>query len=132
MAIHDPLGDMIAKIKNAILAKHEKVNIVPSKEKLEIIKILKNEGYIKNFKKVVDEDKTFIRVFLKYDEDGKSVLEGVKRISSPGRRVYLGYKDIPRLYNGIGTMIVSTSTGITTGRKAIERKVGGEVICSVW
>ena len=132
MACHDPIADMICKIKNAIMAKHEKVNIIPSKEKLEIIKILKNEGYIKNFKKVTEEGLTYIRIFLKYDEEGKSVLENLKRISSPGRRIYKGYKDIPRLFNGIGTIIVSTSTGITTGKKAVERKVGGEVICSVW
>jgi len=132
MAIHDTIGDMLAKINNAILAKHEKVNIFPSKEKLEIIKILKNEGYIKNFKKVVEEEKNFIRLFLKYDDDGKSVVEGFMRISKPGRRIYKGYKDIPRLYNGMGTIIVSTSTGLTTGKKAVERKVGGEILCSVW
>ena len=132
MACHDTIGDMIAKIKNAITAKHEKVNIVPSKEKLEIIKILKNEGYIKNFKKVLEEEKNYIRIFLKYDDDNKSVIDGIKRISKPGRRIYKGYQDMPQLYNGIGTVIVSTSTGITTGKKAVERKVGGEILCSVW
>lgn len=132
MACHDTIGDMIAKIKNAITAKHEKVSIVPSKEKLEIIKILKNEGYIKNFKKVVEEEKNFIRIFLKYDNENKSVIDGIKRISKPGRRIYKGYQNMPQLYNGIGTVIVSTSTGITTGKKAIERKVGGEILCSVW
>jgi small subunit ribosomal protein S8 len=132
MACHDPIADMICKIKNAIMAKHEKVNIIPSKEKLEIIKILKNEGYIKNFKKITEESQTYIRIFLKYDEEGITVLENLKRISTPGRRVYKGYKDIPRLFNGIGTIIISTSTGITTGKKAVERKVGGEIICSVW
>ena len=132
MACHDTIGDMIAKIKNAITAKHEKVNIVPSKEKLEIIKILKNEGYIKNFKKVLEEEKNYIRIFLKYDDDNKSVIDGIKRISKPGRRIYKGYQDMPQLYNGIGTVIVSTSTGITTGKKAVERKVGGQILCSVW
>ncbi|HOV13280.1 MAG TPA: 30S ribosomal protein S8 [Spirochaetota bacterium] len=132
MACHDPIGDMICKIKNALMAKHEKVNILPSKEKLEIVKILKNEGYIRNFKKVVEDETTYIRIFLKYDDAGKPILDGMKRISTPGRRTYMGYKSIPRLYNGIGTIIVSTSTGITTGKKAVERKVGGEVICSIW
>ncbi len=132
MACHDPIGDMICKIKNALMAKHEKVNILPSKEKLEIVKILKSEGFIKNFKKVVEDDVTYIKVYLKYTESGSSVLEGMKRISKPGRRTYLGYKNIPRLYNGIGMVIVSTSVGITTGKKAIEKKVGGEVLCSVW
>ena len=132
MACHDPIGDMICKIKNALMAKHEKVNILPSKEKLEIVKILKSEGFIKNFKKVVEDDVTYIKVYLKYTESGSSVLEGMKRISKPGRRTYLGYKNIPRLYNGIGMVIDSTSFGITTGKKAIEKKVGGEVLCSVW
>ncbi len=132
MACHDPLGDMLAKIKNAVLVKKEKLVIYPSKEKMEIIKILKNEGYIKNFKKVVEDDRALVKIFLKYDEAGKAVIENVKRISKPGRRVYLGYKDMPRLYNGIGTVIVSTSSGITTGKKAVEKKIGGEVLCSIW
>ncbi len=132
MACHDTIGNMLAKIKNAILAKHEKVDILPSKEKLEIIKILKNEGYIKNFKKMNEENKAFFRIFLKYDDRGNSILLGLKRISKPGRRIYKGYKDIKKLYNGIGVFIVSTSTGITTGKKALERKVGGEILCSVW
>jgi len=132
MACHDPIGDMLTKIRNAIIAKHEKVDIMPSKEKLEIIKILKNEGYIKNFKKVNEKDLVFFRVFLKYDEGGSPVLEGLKRVSKPGRRVYQGYKKMYRLYNGMGTIIVSTSTGITTGKKAEERKVGGEVLCAIW
>jgi len=132
MACHDPIGDMLAKIKNAVLVKKEKLIIYPSKEKIEIIKILKNEGYIKNFKKIMDKDRFLIKIFLKYDETGNAVIENVKRISKPGRRVYLGYKSIPRLYNGIGTIIVSTSSGITTAKKAVERKIGGEVLCSIW
>ena len=117
MAIHDTIGDMLTKIRNALLVKHEKVDISPSKEKLEIIKILKNEGYIKNFKKITEDNKVFFRMFLKYKEDGFSVIENLKRVSKPGRRVYKGYKDIPRLYNGIGIYIISTSGGITTGKK---------------
>ena len=132
MAIHDPIGDMLTKIRNALLVKHEKVDISPSKEKLEIIKILKNEGYIKNFKKVTEDNKTFFRIFLKYNENGNSIIDNLKRISRPGRRVYKGYKDIPKLYNGIGIYIISTSKGITTGKKAKERKEGGEILCAVW
>jgi len=135
MALHDTIGDMLAKIKNAILAKKEHVDISPSKEKLEIIKILKNEGLIKNFKKMNDEEnqnKVFFRVYLKYDDEGNSVLFGLKRISKPGRRIYKGYKDLSKLYNGIGLYIVSTSAGITTDKKAIEKKVGGEILCAIW
>lgn len=132
MSVSDPVADMLAKIRNAALAKFEKVDIPTSKLKLEIVKILKNEGYIKNFKKVTQESMTAIRIFLKYDDKENSIIRGLKKISTPGRRVYSGYKKIPRVLNGYGTIIVSTSEGVTTGRKALEKKVGGELICSVW
>ncbi len=133
MAISDPVADMLTKIRNASMAKHEKVEITTSKLKLQIVKILKNEGYIKNFKKVVNKDGVnTIRVFLKYDEKQNPVLHGIDRISTPGRRVYSGYRDLPRVYNGYGVVVVSTSSGIITGKKASENKVGGELICSIW
>jgi small subunit ribosomal protein S8 len=133
MAISDPVADMLTKIRNASMAKHEKVEIPTSKMKLQIVKILKNEGYIKNFKKVVNKDGVnTIRVFLKYDEKPNPVLHGIDRISTPGRRVYSGYRDMPRVYNGYGVVVVSTSSGIITGKKASEKKVGGELICSIW
>ncbi|HOJ62870.1 MAG TPA: 30S ribosomal protein S8 [Spirochaetota bacterium] len=132
MASHDSIGDMLTKIRNAIMAKHEKVNIFPSREKLEIIKILKNEGYIKNFKKVTENGKAYIRVYFKYDEKGNSVITGLSRISKPGRRVYKPHNEIPSLYNGIGTIIVSTSKGILTGKKASQERVGGEILCAIW
>jgi small subunit ribosomal protein S8 len=132
MSVSDPVADMLTKIRNAALAKFEKVDIPTSKLKLEIVKILKNEGYIKNFKKVTEGNLTVIRVFLKYDESGSPIIRGLEKVSTPGRRVYTGYKKMPRIYNGYGTLIVSTSEGVTTGRKALERKVGGELICSVW
>ncbi len=133
MAISDPVADMLTKIRNASMAKHEKVEIPSSKMKLQIIKILKNEGYIKNFKKVVNKDgMSTIKVFLKYDEQQNPVLHGIDRLSTPGRRVYSGYRDMPRVYNGYGVVVVSTSTGIITGKKASEQKVGGELICTIW
>ncbi len=132
MSVSDPVADMLTKIRNGVAAKHEKVDIRPSKLKMEIIKILKNEGYVKNFKKVTLDDIDVIRVFLKYDENELSIIHGLKSISSPGRRVYSGYKDMPRVYNGLGTVIVSTSTGVITGKKAVANKVGGEIICTVW
>ena len=131
MSVSDPVADMLTKIRNASMAKFEKVDIQPSKLKLEIIKILKNEGYIKNFKKVAQDDRQYIRVFLKYDGE-TPVIHGIKKISTPGRRVYSGYKKTPRILNGYGTIIVSTSSGVTTGKKAAEKRVGGELICSVW
>ncbi|MDC7244861.1 MAG: 30S ribosomal protein S8 [Sphaerochaetaceae bacterium] len=133
MAISDPVADMLTKIRNASMAKHEKVEIPTSKMKLQIVKILKNEGFVKNFKKVVNKDGVnTIRVFLKYDDKQNPVLHGIDRISTPGRRVYSGYRDMPRVYNGYGVVVVSTSTGVITGKKASEKKVGGELICTIW
>lgn len=132
MAVHDSIGDMLTKIRNALLAKHSEVDLIPSKEKLEIVKILKSEGFIKNFKKVTENDKTIIRVFLKYDSNGEPVIKGLKRVSKPGRRVYAGYDSLDRLYNGMGVYIFSTSHGIITDRKVRESKAGGEVLCAVW
>jgi len=132
MSVSDPIADMLTKIRNAGLAKHEKVDIPTSKLKLEIVKILKTEGYIKNFKKITQDAQNSIRIFLKYDENDTPVIHGIEKVSKPGRRVYSGYKSMPRVVNGYGTLIVSTSDGVTTGRKAVEKKVGGEVICTVW
>jgi small subunit ribosomal protein S8 len=133
MAASDPIADMLTKVRNAAQARHESVDIPTSKLKLEIVKILKTEGYIKNFKKAQDEGgHSIIRISLKYDEKNESVIHGLERISTPGRRVYSGYKDMPRVYNGYGTIIVSTSSGVTTGKKASEKMIGGELLCNVW
>ena len=132
MSASDPVADMLTKVRNAAQARHEKVDIPVSKLKLEIVKILKTEGYIKNFKKVQEDNKSVIRIFLKYDEVNAPVIHGLEKISKPGRRVYSGYKDLPRVYNGYGTVIVSTSSGVTTGKKAAEKMVGGELVCTIW
>jgi small subunit ribosomal protein S8 len=132
MSVSDPIADMLTKIRNASSARHEKVDIPTSKLKLEIVKILKTEGFIKNFKKLQAEGSNVIRIFLKYDDANDPVIHGVEKVSRPGRRVYAGYKNLPRVFNGYGTVIISTSEGVTTGRKAVEKKVGGELICTVW
>jgi small subunit ribosomal protein S8 len=132
MSASDPVADMLTKVRNAAMARHEKVDVPASKLKLEIVKILKTEGYIKNFKKVQEDGKNILRIFLKYDDENNPVIHGVKKISTPGRRVYSGYKDLPRVFNGYGTIIVSTSAGVTTGKKASEKMIGGELICKVW
>ena len=132
MSVSDPIADMLTKVRNAAMSRHEKVDVQTSKMKLEIVKILKTEGYIKNFKKVNQDGVNVIRIFLKYDEQNAPVIHGIQKISTPGRRVYSGYKDLPRKFNGYGTVIVSTSSGITTGKKASEKMVGGELICTVW
>lgn len=132
MSASDPVADMLTKVRNAANARHEKVDIPASKLKLEIVKIMKTEGYVKNFKKVQEDGHSVIRIILKYDDSNNPVIHGAKKISTPGRRVYSGYKDLPRVFNGYGTIIVSTSAGITTGKKATEKQVGGELICSIW
>lgn len=132
MAVSDPIADMLTKVRNASRAKHEKVDISTSKMKLQIVKILKNEGYIKNFKKVSKDGFSFVRIFLKYDEKQGPVLHDIQRVSTPGRRVYSGYRRMPRVFNGHGVLVVSTSVGVITGKSASEQKVGGELICTVW
>lgn len=132
MSVSDPVADMLTKIRNAGMARHEKVDIPTSKLKLEIVKILKTEGFIKNFKKINQDGANSIRIFLKYDEASVPVIHGIDKVSTPGRRVYSGYKGMPRVINGYGTLIVSTSIGVTTGKKAVEKKIGGEIICTVW
>ncbi|CAD7844081.1 SSU ribosomal protein S8p (S15Ae) [Olavius algarvensis spirochete endosymbiont] len=132
MSVSDPVADMLTMIRNSVSVKSEKVDIRPSKLKMEIIKILKNEGYVKNFKKITQGEMDIIRVFMKYDEKEQPTIHGIKSVSTPGRRVYSGYKNMPRVFNGLGTVIVSTSAGVTTGKKAVLSKVGGEIICTVW
>ena len=132
MSVSDPIADMLTKVRNAVRARHEKVDVPTSKLKLEIVKILKTEGYIKNFKKVAQDSSNVIRIFLKYDDENMPVIHDLQKVSTPGRRVYSGYKDLPRVYNGYGTVIVSTSAGVTTGKKAAEKMIGGELICTVW
>jgi small subunit ribosomal protein S8 len=132
MSLSDPISDMLTKIRNASNARFESVDITTSKLKLEITKILKNEGYIKTFKKVSQDGKNLIRIFLKYDGGNNPVIHGLKRISTPGRRMYEGYRGLPRVLGGFGTLIITTSAGVTTGKKAVEKKAGGELICTVW
>lgn len=125
----DNIADMLTKIRNSSMAQHESVTIPLSKVKLEIIKIMKNEGFIKNFKVLDGKSYKNIRIFLKYDEYGYPVIEGLKRVSKPGLRIYKGKNEIPRILNGLGVVVVSTSNGIITGKKATELGVGGEILC---
>ena len=132
MSVSDPIADMLTKIRNAASAGHESVDVPASRVKWEIISILKSEGYIKNCKKLTQDGISNIRVFLKYDDKETSVIHGIEKVSTPGRRVYSGYKSLPRVFNGYGTLIVSTSKGIITGKAAGESQVGGELIWKVW
>ena len=128
----DPIADMLTRIRNGSKAKLEKVDIPSSKLKLEIAKILKDEGYIKNLKMVKDRRQGVIRVYLKYSDDEVPVIQGIKRISRPGCRVYTGNDAIPKVLAGLGVAILSTPKGIQTGKQAKKDNVGGEVLCHVW
>jgi len=128
----DPIADMLTRIRNASKAKHEKVDIPSSKLKVEIAKILKDEGFVKNVKLVKDRRQGVIRVYLKYTDEDLPVLQGLKRISRPGCRVYAGNNAIPKVMEGLGTTILSTPKGVLTGKQAKKDNVGGEVLCQVW
>ena len=132
MGLSDPIADMLTVIRNANRVKKEKVDIPSSKLKLEIVKILKNEGYIKNFKLIEEGKKSYIRIYLKYTPSGEAVIHDLKRVSRPSLRVYKKKDQIPRVFNGYGTSIISTSKGVLTDKKARESNVGGEVICYIW
>ncbi len=132
MVMTDPIADMLTRIRNALMAKHEQVEMPSSKIKLEIARILKAEGYIKNFKVIQEGRKEYLRIFLKYDEEKRPAIAGLERVSKPGRRVYVGVEDIPSVRRGLGIAILSTSKGVLTDQQARKMRVGGEVICKVW
>ncbi len=132
MSMTDPIADMLTRIRNALKATHEEVDIPCSKVKINITKIIKSEGYIRNFKIVSDGSHKNIRIYLKYDEKGIPIISGLKRISKPSCRIYRGCEDIPKVLNGYGINIVSTSKGMFTDREAKKLNIGGEVICSLW
>ena len=128
----DPIADLLTRIRNANMAKLEKVDIPASKMKIEIIKILKEQGFIKSFKVLRDREQGIIRVSMKYFDGNEKVITGLKRISKPGRRVYADKTEIPRVMGGYGIAILSTSGGILTDEVCRRNGVGGEVICNVW
>jgi len=134
----DPIADMLTRIRNAVTAKHTRVDMPASRIKADIAKILQDEGYISGFKLVDDATgrttapvKT-LRLFLKYGPHGERLITGVERISRPGRRVYFGRHDVPQVLAGLGTSILTTSRGVMTGREAVKVGVGGEVLCNIW
>ena len=135
----DPISDMITRIRNAVTAKHTRVDMPASKLKAEIARILQDEGYIQGFRTVEEpaeregrQPRQVIRIFLKYGPHGEKVISGIERISRPGRRVYLGVEEVPPVLGGLGTNILTTSRGVMTGRAARKAGVGGEVLCNVW
>jgi small subunit ribosomal protein S8 len=132
----DPISDMLARIRNATLARQARVEMPSSRLKVEIARILESEGYIQGHK-VIDAQpgeraQALLRVFLKYGPRGERVITGLERVSRPGRRVYFGRDEVPEVLAGLGTSILTTSRGVMTGREAVKNGVGGEVLCNVW
>lgn len=132
MSMTDPISDLLTRIRNAAREGHEKVEVPASRLKANVVRVLKEEGFIKNFRLMREEGIPMIKVYLKYAEGGQSVIQGIRRISRPGLRKYAGYSAIPKPLSGAGIAIVSTSKGVMTGSKARQTKMGGEILCEVW
>jgi small subunit ribosomal protein S8 len=132
MSMTDPVADLLTRLRNASKEGHEKVEVPASRLKANIVRVLKEEGYIKNFRLQREEGRPVIKVYLKYAGANESVIQGLRRVSRPGLRRYSGYEGMPRPLSGAGIAIVSTSKGVMTGQKARAQKVGGEVLCEVW
>ena len=132
MKLSDPIADMLTRIRNAVKAKFNSVDIPGSKLKVEIAKILKDEGYIRNYKFLKDGKQGILRVYLKYGGGQSDVVYGLKRISKPSRRIYVRSKDIKTVLNGLGISILSTSKGVMTDKSARKENVGGEILCNIW
>lgn len=132
MSMTDPIADLLTRIRNASREGHEKLEVPASRVKANIVRVLKEEGYIKNFRLMREEGLPMIKVYLKYTDEGASVIQGIRRISRPGLRKYSGYESFPRPLSGAGIAIVSTSQGLMTGQKARQSKIGGEILCEVW
>ena len=132
MTTSDPIADMLTRIRNAQMAKHPKVDVPSSKLKMEIARILKDEGFITNFKTADDGAKKSIRIYLKYTPGNVPVISRIERVSRPGCRVYVGRTEIPRVLGGLGINILTTPKGVMTGRQARKEGVGGEVLCEIW
>ena len=132
MSMTDPIADFLTRIRNASRAKHARVDIPASRIKGEIAKILREQGYVRDVKFVEDGKQGLLRIYLKYNEDTGPVIEGLQRVSKPGRRIYATKGEIPRVLGGYGLVVLSTSQGVLSGHEARQRGVGGEVLCQIW
>ncbi len=130
-AINDPIADMLTRIRNGIQAQHQRVDMPSSRLKVEVARILKDEGYISNFKVAEEGKKKILKVFLRYGSDGTNVISTLERVSKPGRRVYVGARGVPRVLGGMGINILTTPRGVMTGKSARKAGVGGELLCSI-
>lgn len=132
MVMTDPIADMLTRIRNAVTVKHEKLELPASKIKREIADILKREGFVKDYEYIEDNKQGVLRIFLKYGPNEEKVITGIKRISKPGLRVYAKADEVPRVLNGLGIAIVSTSQGVLSDKEARSQQIGGEVLAYVW
>lgn len=132
MSMSDPIADMLTRMRNGIIASFDSVDVPSSKLKINIAKILKSEGFIKNYKVIADKKQGLIRIFLKYDENGEPVIGGLKRVSRSSGRVYANKDKVPMVLNGFGINVLSTSKGVMTDKQARKLGIGGEILCSVW
>jgi len=128
----DPIADMLTRIRNALAARHPRVDMPASKIKADIARVLKEEGYISNYKVTSEGGRRLLRIYLKYGPQGEDVIVHLERVSTPGRRVYVGAQEIPKVLGGLGITVVSTSQGVMSGREARQKNVGGEVLCDVY
>jgi small subunit ribosomal protein S8 len=132
MTVTDPIADMLTRIRNAVMVRHDSVLVPASKMKLAIAKIFKEEGFIADFELLRGKPQRVMKVRLRYMEGGEPAISGLRRVSRPGLRVYVGSSEIPRLYGGMGVSIVSSHEGVITGHQARRQKVGGELLCYIW
>ena len=132
MTMTDPIADMLTRIRNAVTARHDYVNIPASKMKVAIAKVLRDEGFVRDFETFEEGPRRFVRVHLNYTPNREPLLSGLKRVSRPGLRVYVEKQEIPRVYNGLGIAILSTPKGIMAGQQAWRMQTGGEILCYVW
>jgi small subunit ribosomal protein S8 len=132
MSMTDPISDMLTRLRNATTVRHDRTDVPASKMKLEIAKILKQEGFIRTFKMLEEGPQGLIRIYLKYAEDGEPAIHGVERVSRPGRRVYRGVEELPQVRAGLGVAVISTNRGVLTDEQARSLRVGGEVLCEIW
>ena len=132
MKTSDPISDLLNRLRNAMTAGHERVDVPASRIKEDVLRVLADEGYIGSWRRVEENGRPVLRVILKYDPEGSPIVVGLERVSRPGRRVYAPAKEIPEVLGGLGISIVSTSKGIVTGRKARESRLGGEILCNIW
>jgi len=132
MSMNDPISDYLTRLRNAAGARHQTVEVPESSLKREITRVLLRERFINRYVRIRDGKQGILRIYLKYTDEGKSVIDGIQRVSSPGRRIYYGTTEIPRVLNGLGTMILTTPQGVITDRQARKLKVGGEPLCIIW